>query len=428
MSPTDSLRQDLELRLRTVSDLIRADDSRAAACMDEADRLERAGNTEQAARFRAEGEKSREAAVKSRRDADGLMEQLFATQQADGVVSSDTVALTPRQSVSDWARLKMPLDGRFAGEELSAGKYFKGLVTGEWENAGLERQAMSEGTLADGGYLVPTPLSNQIIDRARNQARVIQAGALTVPMPSQTLAIARVAQAGGDTTSHWKLEGDAITESALTLERVTLTAKSLTALVKSSVELFQDAENLQDVILQNFGVVLGQELDRVALYGSGTDPEPQGVANTSGVGAQDLGANGAQIGIPGDYLDALETLWDGNEEATGIIQAPRTELAIARKADTTGQPLRLPEPLASIPRFRTNQVPINQTHGTAHNASDMFMGDWQQLLIGVRLGITISVLRERYMDNGEIGFVAYMRADVQVARPAAFVVTEGIIP
>jgi hypothetical protein len=35
---------------------------------------------------------------------------------------------------------------------------------------------------------VPAPLSARVIDLARNQTRVFQAGAVTVPMTSQTLA------------------------------------------------------------------------------------------------------------------------------------------------------------------------------------------------------------------------------------------------
>jgi hypothetical protein len=46
--------------------------------------------------------------------------------------------------------------------------------------------------LAPGGHLVPTALSSRVIDLARNQARVFQAGAITVPMGAQTLKLAKV--------------------------------------------------------------------------------------------------------------------------------------------------------------------------------------------------------------------------------------------
>lgn len=74
----------------------------------------------------------------------------------------------------------------------------------------------------------------------------------------------------------------------------------------------------------------------------------------------------------------------------------------------------------------SNQVP-SYTAGTMTNrATDLFVGDWTQLLIGQRLGVTIQVLTERYADEGKIGIVAHWRGDVAPARPAAFSVFRGI--
>ncbi len=56
------------------------------------------------------------------------------------------------------------------------------------------------------------------------------------------------------------------------------------------------------------------------------------------------------------------------------------------------------------------------------------MGDWRQLLIGVRTELQIKVLDQRYADNGQTGFIAWWRGDVAVARPKAFDVTTGVRP
>ncbi len=60
------------------------------------------------------------------------------------------------------------------------------------------------------------------------------------------------------------------------------------------------------------------------------------------------------------------------------------------------------------------------TVGTGSNMADAFVGDWSQLLIGQRLGLTVQTLTERYAENGQIGIVAHWRGDVQLARPRAF--------
>lgn len=66
--------------------------------------------------------------------------------------------------------------------------------------------------------------------------------------------------------------------------------------------------------------------------------------------------------------------------------------------------------------------------GTSTDTSDVFVADWSQLLVGIRTELQISVLAERYADYGSIGFVAWMRSDIAVARPKAFDVTTGVRP
>ena len=324
--------------------------------------------------------------------------------------------------MTDWAQARG--DIRPDERSMSFRKWVKGAVTGDWHDAEMERRAMSEGVLAGGGFAVPTPLSTRIIDRARNAARVLQAGAQTVPMTSQSLKIARVA---GDQTAAWHSENAPIGASDMTLESVTLTARTLTSLVVASRELIEDAEGVETALEEAFAAQLALSLDLAALYGSGTAPEPRGVKNTTGVTLQSQGANGATLTNYDPLVDAMATLWDFNEQANGIIHAPRTARTLAKLKDTTNQPLVAPEVLQGVPRYTTNQVPTNLTQGAATTASDIFVADWRQLLVGVRHGFTIDVLKERYADNYQLGFLAHLRADIVVARPKAFVVVTGVI-
>jgi HK97 family phage major capsid protein len=330
--------------------------------------------------------------------------------------------LAPEQRMSDWAG-HHGLGGHHEGE-LRFDRWVRGIVSGDWTGADAERRAMGEGVLAGGGYVVPTPLALEIIDRARQQARVLQAGARTVPMTSQTLKIGRVA---GDPSASWHAEHEIIAESDMTFEQVELRAKTLTSIVRASRELLEDGNDVQGTLRDAFAAQLALALDRASLYGSGVAPEPRGAKNTTGVVLQPRGANGGLIDW--DVLvDAVGALWDANETPTAIIDAPRTERSLAKLKDAQGQYLRPPDMLANLPRYATNQVPTDLTMGTANNTSDAFVGDWKQLLIGVRAGFAIEVLKERYADRFEIGFLAHLRADVALARPAGVVVVTGIIP
>jgi HK97 family phage major capsid protein len=49
-------------------------------------------------------------------------------------------------------------------------------------------------------------------------------------------------------------------------------------------------------------------------------------------------------------------------------------------------------------------------------------------MIGLRTDLQIQVLQERFAEIGQIGFIAWMRADVALARPGAIARIAGIIP
>ena len=84
--------------------------------------------------------------------------------------------------------------------------------------------------------------------------------------------------------------------------------------------------------------------------------------------------------------------------------------------------------MQGIPFLDTNQVPIDQTHGTATDASPVLLGDYSQMVIGVRTLLDLQVANELYRANGQVGFYARARYDVQLLQPKAFCKITGIIP
>ncbi len=313
--------------------------------------------------------------------------------------------------------------------DLTMSKYVRSIVTGDWSGIPVEARAMAVGTATAGGYAVPDVLSARVIDKARNAARVIRAGAQTVPMTSSTLKLARVA---GDPAAGWKLENAAATASDMTLEQVTLTARTLMAYVKSSVELFEDSEEIEDVIENALAGALALELDRAALRGSGTAPEPRGIRNTTGVTLQSQGANGAAFTSYAPLSTAIQTIRAANGEPTAIIYSPRTAGTLDRLVDTTNQPLRMPPSVENMPQYVTAQIPENLTTGTSTDTSEVYVGQWNELLIGVRRTLTIEASREAAdaTDSAfrqlQVHLRAYLRADIAVAQPAHFVAITGV--
>jgi HK97 family phage major capsid protein len=76
----------------------------------------------------------------------------------------------------------------------------------------------------------------------------------------------------------------------------------------------------------------------------------------------------------------------------------------------------------------TTSLPVNETQGTATNATRIIGGNWPQVLVGIRTQLQLTTLRERFMDTGEYGLVAWMRADVAVAQPGALSQIVGVVP
>jgi HK97 family phage major capsid protein len=415
-----------ELRNRRTTARHAADEILARAAAEERDL-----SPEELAAHGAHVVEEREAAdrIEEERDRE-LAEIRAAVIRTPATNAPREPVLTREQSMYEWCRTR----GMFeeGDDALSFDRYMRGLVTGRWDGAVLERQ-LAEGTIGAGGALVPSPLSSRVIDLARNQTRVMQAGATTVPMTSNTLALARVVTEGSPA---WKTENAAITAADMTFDRVTLTTRTMVRLIKLSLELFEDADpSSSDVIARSFAGQVANELDRAALVGSGTPPEPRGILNQSGVTLLAHGTNGSVIGSPPaagtmgwEFLvDGIGAVRNANFEPNAQILAPRTTQSLAKLRDTTNQYIAPPSYLEGIPRLTTKQVPINITVGSSTDTSYVFTGDWSNCLIGIRTDFRLVPLRERFLaDNLQVGFLAYLRADVQLAQPAAFAVDTGV--
>jgi HK97 family phage major capsid protein len=345
----------------------------------------------------------------------------FTTRQARPADPTDLEVLGPEQrtGITDHARARDPQAFENA-EDLSFGRYLRGVVTGEWDPR--EMRFLSEANT--GTNIVPTPLAAQIIDKARNASRLIQAGARTIPMDSATLKMARVT---GDPTAAWRSEDGAITESNSTLDAVTFTARSLAFYTRVSRELIEDSAPSAESVLRNqIAEVIALELDRVGLRGTGTPPEPRGILNQTGVVLTAHGANGTAITNYDWWLDAIGTVRNANFEPGAHIQPPRSSTSLSKlKEATTNAYLKRPEGL--LPMLATKQLPINLTVGSSTDCSEIYTGDFSQAMIGLRTSLQIGVDPYSFgISAGHVAVIAWLRADFQLAQPTAFNVDTGV--
>lgn len=310
-------------------------------------------------------------------------------------------------------------------------------VIGHYGSFGQMLRALTTtGTSA----IVPTLWAGDFIDRVRNKAQVIAAGASVIPMDAKTINIGRLT---GDPAVAFRAEGSQIATTDPTFDNVTLTAKSLDGFVKVTREWMQDTENGDEIVINALADSLALQIDLAALYGGTTTgagsinlptpPNPRGVLATlqAVLAGNVLGGatNGTALTSGAVYNEIIDTIFKvrtANEEPNAILWSPKLAQQFAKAYDTTGQPIRMPSAVEELQRFVTSQVP-SYTQGTMTNvATDAFVGDWDKLLIGERLQLEVEINTQLYAETGHVGIFIHWRGDIAPARPAAFAVYRAL--
>lgn len=326
----------------------------------------------------------------------------------DEAETETVFALRPEQRFTTWARAKS------GGEEyrgLGLGQYLRSMVVGGKND--VERRALSEGSDSAGGYTVPDILSATLIDLARAQSVVMRAGAQTVPLTSDTNNFAQLLT---DPVPAWRAEAGAVAESDPTFGLVQMIPRSLAVQTKVSVELMEDSLNLATELPRVLAAAMAVELDRVALLGSGTPPEPEGIANVSGIGTTALAA--ALTGF-GPLVTARTGILTANLAPTAIVMHPRDEGTLTGLVDGNGQPLQAARAIEAIQMLTTTAIPTDGGGGS--DESTIFVGNFSKLLVGIRSAIRVEVLKtSAYASNLQYTLLAHMRADVAVTQAGGF--------
>jgi HK97 family phage major capsid protein len=310
----------------------------------------------------------------------------------------------------------------------SVGRFLRGLVCGaradDARELADERKDMGVVSDPAGGYTVQGALSSAWIDALRARTALVRAGARTVPMDSSTLTIARV---DADPTCYWKAENAAITASQPTLGAVKLDAKTVVCLTKLSLELSQDAANIERILESVITSAMAVDIDSAGLLGKTTDAAgaPWGLINAEN-------RNRVQsIGAPTSWdwvVDGVYELLVDNvpEDRIGALVAHPAVYKKMRKLKTgitnDNTPLQAPQEVAALPKIWTTAAPL--TGGTTATG---FIADWADVLFGVRKNIQVKVLQEAFMgSNLQVAILAYARVDFVMTREKSLCTLEGI--
>lgn len=334
----------------------------------------------------------------------------------------------PMHIVGSKARVADVLPKAAKNHNVSLGRYIAAGLLGskcgdrEALEVVAETKSVSTGT---SGLVIPVEYQGEWIDRMRANMVLVQAGAQTVPMLNKTHTAAALT---GDPTAAWHAEATAdINASDPTFAARTLTAQTVVVRCTASVEATQDSPNFGDQLAAAMTAAIAVEIDRVGLVGSGTAPEPRGILNVSGINTV---ASGGTLASYAKVIEATQKLLEANvplDVATKYaIMSPRTwsrfeSLATGIASDLTQLPR--PRSLESTQFLTTTGVPNN----IDTNKSVLFMGDFRDLVMGVRTDVTVEALKlSTFGTSLVIEFIAYARVDFLAVRPLSFVTLTGI--
>jgi HK97 family phage major capsid protein len=280
-------------------------------------------------------------------------------------------------------------------------------------------KAQVEGVNVAGGYLVPEELDGAIL-AAREAAGAFRSGCDIRRMTSATSV--RPRRAGG-LTAYFTSEGSAISESQMTWDAISASAKKLAILGRSSSELWEDEpEILSEYIAAEAGFAFALKEDTVG-FGSGVSD----------------GITGLEKALSGT-TSAIETASGHNSFATldssdlaGLIAGVQSSalasaawycssicfaLTICRLAGTTGGLVATPQPDGSTRlSYLGWPVRISSALATATTAltgsAMLFFGDLaRSSVLAQRSGLVVAISMDRAMDADQVLFRAIERLDI----------------
>jgi HK97 family phage major capsid protein len=292
--------------------------------------------------------------------------------------------------------------------KFSLFKALYAIATGDWSQAQFEadvfRQTRDLATSPDssGGYLVPAQAIPELIEMLRAEAVIFQMGATLldnlvgspVELPKQT----------GGATAYWVGENTALTPSDAVLGQLQLTPKSVGALVKLSNRLLRLSNpSAEAMVRSDVARVISLAIDLAALRGTGADGQPTGIANTAGINSKPFGTATPNFDFFFDmeYELAVDNALRGK---LGFVFHPCVKRSLSKlkvaqfSGDTGGEYIVRPMDAAQLQAFigypfaMTTQIPVNL--GAGSNETEIYLGNWQELIVGQWAGIEILPSKE----------------------------------
>lgn len=362
------------------------------------------------------GAVSRDSARNAEHVAD-LVRAMVADKEIPWAAQRENDALRERGHIAEHGGVLVPFHRLY-------GPHFRDLITGS-----------ATGT-AKAGYLIGTDVGPYVSELLHGPS-VLRAGA-TVLTDLQGDTMLPTQATSGD--AEWLTdETDAPTEAAPTFSSVTLTPKTTSAFVDISRLLRrQSAHDVESLMRSHLQRAVARAIDTAALVGTGSNGQPTGLKNVSGVNSYAISTNGGALSrahIRGMVKACADDQAIQPDSRLAFLVNPTTALSCYATETSTGSGRYLYEPdgpttgtLGGWPCFMNGAPPSNGSKGSGSSLSTAFFGDWAQLYVGL-FGGGVELLVNPYAlgTAGATRLHIYLSCDVGVAQPTAFCMASDIV-
>lgn len=295
-------------------------------------------------------------------------------------------------------------------------EYKKALLQAMRTNFRQISNVLQEGIDPQGGYLVPDEYDKRLIDilTEENVMRTLGTNITTSGEHKINIAATKPAAA-------WIEEGGTLTFGDATFDQIILDAHKLHVAIKVTEELLYDnAFNLENYILTQFGKALSNAEEDAFINGTGVG-QPLGILAETG-GAQVGVTSASSTKVTADEIINLVYSLKRPYRKNAVFLANDVCVAELRKLkDNNGQYLWQPSLQAGEPDrvlgykvYTSPYFPVPAAGGTA-----VAFGDFSYYNIGDRGTRSFAELKELFAGNGMIGFVAKERVDGKLVLPEA---------
>lgn len=322
---------------------------------------------------------------------------------------------------------------REASEAISKklGRSAKGFfVPSDVQSQKRDFTGMTAGVAADGGNLVATNLlASSMIELLRNKMVVKQAGAMVlsglignVSIPAQT----------GASSYYWVGENAAPSGSKAAVSQISLSPHTGGAFTDIDRRLLEQSSiDVESFVRSDIVNVCALGLDLAALYGTGADNQPKGLAKITGIGAvstngfEDATVTGAvptwaeivalETAVSAANADSGNLAYITNAKVRGLLKStPKVSGFPKYIWDVDGNDT----PLNGYNAYVTNQIPSNL--GFSTKESGIFFGNWNDLIISQWGTLDILVDPFTFSTTGAVRIVALQDTDIAVRHAASF--------